>query len=464
MGEILRMPEVAAGAVEALLSSWAVSPGTPFRAGDVILTVETEKAVVDVEAESDGVLLLTLAEQGTVVEVGGPIAVYGADGESAADAEALLTSAGLTASPANERADEPVEGRAERLGEGRGVRMDGPVLASGDETRPTAGPATPREGERLFASPLARRLAREAGLALTDIRGTGPRGRIRRRDVEAAAAALSASEKPLPATTTTPPQPVESLETLEPREKHETQGTRPHDTTLTPLTSLARSHEDVPSSRLRQAIARRLTESKQNTPHFYLRGSARVDRLLMLRQEINRGGRRVSVNDLVIKAVAGAHRAVPAMNVEWRDGAIRWFRHVDVSVAVAIDDGLVTPVVRDADELDIARLAAVTRDLAGRARERRLRQSELEGGSISVTNLGMYGVEDFAAIINPPQAAILAVGAAREEAVVSEGQVSVATVMRLCVAVDHRPVDGATAAKWLQKLVDLLENPVELLV
>ncbi|MGI5207676.1 2-oxo acid dehydrogenase subunit E2 [Spirillospora sp. CA-108201] len=431
------MPEVAAGAVEAVLSSWVAELGTAFRAGDVVMTIETEKAVVDVEAEADGVLLRTLVEEGTTVEVGAPIAVYGTDGESTADAEALLTSLGAPPSSAGAHTSEqPVP------------PADGSIAVRTKETGPTAVATGPRGGERLFASPLARRLARDAGLALADIRGTGPRGRIRRRDVEAAVKARSV------------PVPAEQR----PAEGPATSGHRGPVPAAAVSEGLDRGHEDMPNSRLRRAVARRLTESKQTTPHFYLRGVARVDRLLALRQEINGSGHRVSVNDLVVKAVARAHRAVPAMNVEWRDDVIRRFRHVDVAVAVAIDDGLVTPVVRDADQLGIARLSSVTRDLAGRARERRLQQSELEGGAISVTNLGMYGVEDFAAIINPPQAAILAVGAAREEAVVSAGQVAAATVMRLCLAVDHRPVDGATAAQWLRALVELLENPVELLV
>jgi pyruvate dehydrogenase E2 component (dihydrolipoamide acetyltransferase) len=233
-----------------------------------------------------------------------------------------------------------------------------------------------------------------------------------------------------------------------------------------PQPAAGAGHEDLPNSRIRQATARRLVESKQNAPHFYLRGTARVDRLLALRQEINADGDalRVSVNDLVVKAVAHAHMRVPEMNVQWLGEATRRFTGVDVAVAVATEAGLVTPVVRDVHTLSLARLAAATRDLASRARERRLQQSELEGGSITVTNLGMYGTEEFAAIINPPQAAILAVGAARQAPVVEDGALAVGSVLTVTLSVDHRPVDGAVAAAWMKALVGLLENPLRILV
>jgi pyruvate dehydrogenase E2 component (dihydrolipoamide acetyltransferase) len=215
---------------------------------------------------------------------------------------------------------------------------------------------------------------------------------------------------------------------------------------------------------MRRAVAARLTESKATAPHFYLRGSARVDALLRLREELADGaGTKVSVNDLIVKAVARAHRLVPEMNVVWTGEAIRSFSSVDVAVAVATDGGLVTPVVRGVDGLPVSALAAVTRDLAARAREGRLQQAELDGGSITVSNLGMYGVEEFAAIINPPQAAILAVGAARQEPAVTDGRLEAATVLRVTLSVDHRPVDGATAARWMAAFVDLLERPVRIL-
>jgi pyruvate dehydrogenase E2 component (dihydrolipoamide acetyltransferase) len=215
---------------------------------------------------------------------------------------------------------------------------------------------------------------------------------------------------------------------------------------------------------MRRAVAARLTESKATAPHFYVRGAARVDELLRLRAQLNDGAEvKVSVNDLVVKAVAQAHQLVPGMNVIWTGEAIRSFRGVDVAVAVATDGGLVTPVVRGVEGLTITALARTTRDFAVRAREGRLQQAELEGGTVAVSNLGMYGVEEFSAIINPPQASILAVGAARQEAVVTDGRLEVGTVLRVTLSVDHRPVDGATAARWMAAFTDLLERPVRIL-
>jgi pyruvate dehydrogenase E2 component (dihydrolipoamide acetyltransferase) len=225
-------------------------------------------------------------------------------------------------------------------------------------------------------------------------------------------------------------------------------------------------HVDVPHSRLRRVTAQRLTQSKQTAPHFYLRAALRADRLVALRAEINDGAAedaRVSVNDLLVRAVALAHRRVPELNVIWTEEAVRRFDTVDVAVAVATDRGLLTPVVRDVDALPVTALSARIRDLASRAHDNRLRPDELEGGTISVTNLGMYGVDEFAAIINPPHAAILAVGAVRDEVVAEGGVPTVAKVLRVTLSVDHRPVDGVVAARWLAALRDLVEHPTRIL-
>ena len=420
MPEILRMPEVAAGATEAILSAWNVPVGQAFSAGDLLVTIETDKAVVDVEAEADGVLLRLLADAGATVEVGSPIAVTGAVGETADDA--AIAALGLAA-PAAEPAPEPATAAA------------APAAVAG------AAPAAEAHGERVFASPLARKIARDAGVDLAALTGTGPGGRIRRRDVEAH---LAGRPAPAPAAAAAPAAPARQPVAV-------------------PATDA--EYVDESNSRLRNAIAARLTESKTTAPHFYLRGSARVDRLLALRKDINDGGEvKVSVNDLVVKAVAKAHTLVPALNVIWTGDAIRHFSRVDVAIAVATDSGLVTPVVRGADRLSLGELAAATQDLAARAKDKRLQQSELEGGTISVSNLGMFGTEEFAAIINPPQASILAVGAARQEPVVVDGALEVGTVMRVTLSVDHRPVDGATAAEWMRTFLGLLEAPSRILV
>jgi pyruvate dehydrogenase E2 component (dihydrolipoamide acetyltransferase) len=414
MPELLLMPEIAAATTSAVLSQWPVAEHAPFSARDVIATVETDKAVVDVEAESDGVILATLVAAGTEVAVGSAIAVLGRHGEQVDDLDAVLASLGVA----------------------------GPAAPAPPPT-PDAGPlpATPGNGQvRKFASPLARRMAARSGLLLEDLTGTGPGGRIVRRDVETAIVQRVALEEP----------DVQAIPPV--------------------VTPPAAGSFDQPLSRMRRAIAARLTESKATTPHFYLRGSARVDRLLQLRAELNEGaldpggpGVRISVNDLLVKAVAQAHLLVPEMNVTWTGEAIRSYSGVDVAVAVATDDGLVTPVLRGVESMSVRAVARATQDAVERARAGRLQQRELEGGTISVTNLGMYGTEEFAAILNPPQAAILAVGAARQEPVVTHGELAVGTVLRVTLSVDHRPVDGATAARWMQAFVSVLETPVRIL-
>jgi|1186.fasta_scaffold05672_3 pyruvate dehydrogenase E2 component (dihydrolipoamide acetyltransferase) len=434
MPELLRMPEIAASTTSAVLAGWPVSINTRFSAQDVIATVETDKAVVDVEAEADGILLRTLVTEGTEVDVGAPIAVLGRPDETVDDLDAALAALG--------------------------------VATSGDGAAPAAanGHAPAPGTTRRFASPLARRLATEAGLLVADLVGTGPGGRIVRRDVEAALAQRVAHEEGTlhDASPAVPSVPVPGVT---PRIASRAPESAEIATSRTPAPAPAGTpFTDQPLSRMRKAVAARLTDSKATAPHFYVRGVARVDRLLELRAELNDGADvRVSVNDLIVKAVAKAHQLVPAMNVIWTGEAIRSFSGVDVSVAVATGSGLVTPVLTGVERRSITDVATATQDFVARAREGRLQQSELEGGSVTVTNLGMYGVDEFAAILNPPQASILAVGAAKQEAVVTDGRLEVATVLRATLSVDHRPVDGATAAQWMSAFVGLLERPVRIL-
>ncbi|GII64343.1 acetyltransferase component of pyruvate dehydrogenase complex [Sphaerisporangium krabiense] len=427
------MPEVSANAVEAVLQEWQIEENMPFSADDTIATVETEKAVVDVEAEADGVLLKTLVPAGSTIEVGAPIAVLGEPGEKIDDVDALLAHLRValgTAVPAPERRTVPEP-----------ARPDPPMIANG-------GTATVR---RVFASPLARRLARDAHLSVDQIRGTGPGGRIIRRDVETAVAVQADRAATAAPTSSTGTVPATAPVTPTPGDRPSAGG-RP-------------AYVDRPHSRIRKAIAARLTASKQTTPHFYLRGTAHADKLLKLRARLNEvSPTKISVNDMVIKAAAAAHLLVPAMNVVWTPDAIRSFSTVDISVAIATEQGLVTPVLRSVERLSISQVAAGVQDFAQRAKAGRLRQDELEGGSLSITNLGMYGTEEFDAIINPPQAAILAVGAARQEPVVTKGRLTVGTVIRVTLSVDHRPVDGVVAAQWMKAFVSLVENPLRTFV
>ena len=417
MATLLRMPAIAAGATDAVLQAWQLPEQAPFSATDVLATVETDKAIVDVEAETGGVLLKTLVDDGARVKTGAPIAVLGDQGEQIDDLDALLRRLGVTdQAPVEQPPAQPAD-----------VAITDTVVAGEAQQPVGVATGTPDGQTRIFASPLARRLAREAGLHIDQIVGTGPSSRILRRDVEAALAAPA----------------------------HAPAG---------PGDAASQRYTVVPHSRLRSAIANRLTES-QRTPHFYLRATCRVDALLEAREHLNAvSPTKISINDMIVKAAAGAHVLVPAMNVAWTPDGLRVYSSVDIGVAIATDDGLVVPVLRDVDRLSISDVAARTRDFVQRGRAKALRQEEIEGGTLSVTNLGMYGIEDFAAIINPPHAAILAVGAARPEAVVVDGSLGVATVMRVTLSVDHRPVDGAVAADWLRTFTDLIEHPVRIFV
>ncbi len=419
MAELLRMPAVAAAETSAVLSGWPLAEGTAFGEGDPVVVVETDKAEVEVTAESDGVLLRTLVAAGSEVAVGSPIALIAAIGETVADPDAALAELGAGS------VAEPV----------MAARRDVPD----DDPEPVGPPpADPPAPARVFASPLARRLAKEAGLPVGTLAGTGPGGRIVRRDVEAAIASRGSAPAP---TAEDAPAPAE------------------------PAAGTADGYQDIPHTRMRRSIAARLTESKRTAPHFYLRATCRADALLELRERINEGATgKVSVNDLLVKAVARAHTLVPEMNAVWRDEAVRRFSSVDVAVAVATDGGLVTPVLRDVEDRSVTSIAAAVRDFAEAARAGGLRQADLDGGSITVTNLGMFGVEEFAAVINPPQSAILAVGAAKQEAVVVDGELTVARVIRFVLSVDHRPLDGALAARWMRELTGLVNNPLRILV
>ena len=425
MARVMPMPEVAAASGSAGLQAWLVDVGQSFTAGEAIAVIETEKAVVDLEADADGVLLHLLAQPGTEVEVGDPIAILGDPGETAEAAATLLAALRPSAAPSSAVRSSAVPSSAVPSG----------AVTSSGQTAPA--------GQRVFSSPLARRLAREAGLRLEDVPGTGPGGRVVRRNVELAIANARRAGEPSP----DEPSPDE-----------------PSNGAATPPTSSG-TFVDQPHSRMRRAIAARLSASKQTIPHFYLRGVCRVDALLTLRTQLNEFENvKVSVNDLVLKAAALAHRRVPDMNVIWTDDAVRRFDGVDLAVAVATDGGLVTPVLRGVDRMSISGLAASTRDLAGRAKAAQLRQSELEGGSMTVTNLGMFGTSEFGAIINPPQAAILAVGAAIRTPVVTDDRIEVGTVMNVTLSVDHRPVDGVVAARWMQAFVAVMEAPLQLLI
>lgn len=434
MAELMRVPEVAAGASEAILSEWLVDAGTPFAGGDAIAVLETEKAVVEVEAEADAVILRTLVEGGSTVEVGSPMAVIGSADEVDADVDALLAELGIgeiTSTPAEPRREVP-EAEAEFLAPSQDAApheqaVESTTTASGEE------PAI----SRVFISPIARKLLREAGVPIEGLVGTGPGGRIIRKDVESAIIAGTEERAAEPAVPEARPAPtVQQI-----------------------------GHRDEPHTRIRRAIATRLTQSKQEVPHFYVKRTVRIDSLMTLRAEVNQHATtKISVNDLLIKAIAVAHTRVPEANVIWTDGALRYFDHVDISVAVASERGMVTPVLRDVAGQSVGAISSTVKMHVERANSGKLQQKDLEGGSISISNLGMFGVDEFSAVINPPQSAILAVGAGRPAPVIVDGALAVATCMELALSVDHRAIDGALAARWMDTLVTVLEQPMTLLV
>jgi pyruvate dehydrogenase E2 component (dihydrolipoamide acetyltransferase) len=419
MAHLLRMPAVSANGTEAVLGQWPVAESQPFVAADSLAIVETDKAAVEIEAESDGVVLKLLVPTGSAVEVGAPIAVLGEPGEVVNDLAALLAELGVS---------EPTPSQP-------AARQDVPDV-----------PPAPADPGRIFSSPLARRLAREAGLPLAELANRGSRtgGRVVRRDVEAAIE--TRRRKP---GTTAAPQPIAVTNGVERLEQP----------------AAVSDYVEERHSRLGKAVAERLTQSKATIPHFYLKAVCETDALLALRSEINESGPiHVSVNDLIVKAVAAAHRAVPEMNAIYTDTAMRRYEQVDVAVAIASQRGLVAPVLRAVDRTPLGAVAVATRELVASADEGRLRPDDLDGGTITVTNLGMFGTTEFAAIINPPQSAILAVGAARPAVVVHDWAPAVATTMTLTLAADHRAIDGALAARWMATLVRLLEHPLAILV
>ncbi|WJL96175.1 dihydrolipoamide acetyltransferase family protein [Microbacterium sp. ET2] len=433
MAAVVRMPALAAGATEAAVQSWLVAVGDEVAAGQPIVEIETEKAVVEYEAEESGVLARILVDEGASADVGSPIAVLAARGEDVAVAGESVSVDEPEETPVTTGATGGTESSED------GTFLPPPAVA---ELAPSSSPEPPR---RLFASPLVRRLAAERGLDLSSLVGTGPNGRIVRRDLDGRTPPASPSPS-------TPAAPEVRAPAADP-------------TAARAGESPAADVEVIPHSGMRRAIARRLTESTSTVPHFFLRARIRVDELLALRARINEGRTtRISVNDFVIKAVAAALLDVPEANAIWTEQATHRFSHADIAVAVSVPGGLVTPVIRGVDRMSLGEVSAAIADHVERARTGRLKQEELEGGSFSVSNLGMYGTEEFAAIINPPHAGILAVGAARPSPVVVDDELVVGTVMTVTLSADHRVLDGALAAQWLAAFVAKMENPLSILV
>jgi len=416
MAETINMPKLGFDMAEGLLVRWVKQVGETINKGDVLAEIETDKATVEVESSASGVVLQLIAEQGTMVPVNAPIAVVGAEGEKvdvAAAAPSKVESQKSEEKPAPQTPPTPAQ---------------------------TTQASTPAESGPVKASPLARKIARDNNINLAQLQGSGPNGRIVRKDVEVALSSGATFDvRP-----STPSAPITNYQ-------------------------LPTSTEDkvIPTTKLRQAIGRRLVESKQTIPHFYVTHEYKMEAVMELRKQINAylgDNEKVSVNDFIIKATALTLRQFPNLNATIKGNEIIQFGHVNVSVAVTVPGGLMTVVVKDADVKPLRQISGEIKEMAARARDGKVKPEDVDGSTFSTSNLGMYDVEEFIAIVNPPEAGILAIGSAKETPVVVNGEIKVGSRMKATISVDHRVSDGAEAAQFMQKLAEFLENPVRMLV
>ncbi len=463
----LTMPALSPTMEEGALNKWLVKEGDEVRAGDIIAEIETDKATMEFEAVDEGrigKLLVGDGEEG--IPVNTPIAVMLEEGEDDDALSGYTPQPGQVtpsdgdgdgdgdadASPAAAPTASGTEGA--KAAADKAGRAQGPTGGAEEETATKAATSVRRDkGTRIFASPLARRIAEKNNLDLAAIDGSGPNGRIVKRDVEAAReSGVAAKPEKAEAAAARPPEPAAAA--------------------AAPLPFAEGSYEEVKHTPMRKTIARRLTLSKQTIPHFYLTIECELDALMALRRDLNERAPReedapaykLSVNDFIIRASALALRRTPEANASWTDSAMLRHKHADIGVAVAIEGGLITPIIRAAETKGLAELSNEMRDLAARARERKLKPEEYEGGTFSISNLGMYGISEFSGVINPPHSMILAVGAAEQKPVIKDGAVAVATIMHCTLSCDHRVVDGALGAEFLKVFKGFIEDPVTMLL
>ena len=444
MATNILMPALSPTMTEGTLARWLKKEGDAIKAGDVIAEIETDKATMEVEAVDEGVLGKILVQDGTAnVKVNEPIGVMVDAGEAIPSSAAVAVPKAAAVAP-----------RAE------------PLAAAASEAVPTAKPAAiptvapaingrAPSGERVFVSPLARRMAQQAGIDLSGLHGSGPNGRIVRADIEAAQRG-GAPVVVAPSVAT----PVAAPSVAAPVAKG-------------PAPVITAPHKLVPHSSMRKVIARRLTEARSTIPQFYVSMDIEIDAMIALLATLNAksppkdapGSYLVTINDMVIKAAAATLRKVPAINASWTDDAMVLYDDIDISVAVSIPDGLITPIIRHADHKGLSTISREMKDLAGRARAGKLKPEEFQGGGFSISNMGMFGVSAFTAIVNPPQAAILAVAAGTKRPIVNkDGELAVATVMTCTLSVDHRVADGAMGANWMRTFKQVVEDPLSLLL
>jgi pyruvate dehydrogenase E2 component (dihydrolipoamide acetyltransferase) len=427
------MPALSPTMTEGKLARWLKKEGDAIKSGQVLAEIETDKATMEVEAVDEGKLGKILIAEGTDgVKVNTPIAVILEEGE---DASALAAPAAPTRPAAGASA---------------------PLLAAAEAPRQAAPPALVHDGARIMASPLAKRMAQQAGVDLATLKGSGPGGRVVKADIDAALARGPAARPAAPAATPAPVAPV-AMQAPKPAPAASVAGGAPY--------------QLVPHTTMRKVIARRLTEAKQTIPHFYLTIDCEIDALLKLRADLNakapekgEGAYKLSVNDFVIRAAALGLKKVPAANASWSDDGVLMYQQADISVAVAIPGGLITPIIWHADSKGLAAISNEMKTLGAKARDGKLQPEEYQGGTFSVSNLGMYGIKQFEAVINPPQGCILAVGAGEQRPVVKNGALAIATVMSCTLSVDHRVVDGAIGAEFLAALKKLIEDPITMLL
>jgi pyruvate dehydrogenase E2 component (dihydrolipoamide acetyltransferase) len=447
MSSEILMPALSPTMEEGKLAKWLVKEGDAVKSGDILAEIETDKATMEFEAVDEGKIGKILVPEGTEgVKVNQPIAVLLQDGEAAAPAAKAPTNPPLKG-----------EGRTGEAGSGRGqavVEEKTPARSAARSDLPLAGGGK----ERVFASPLAKRLAVQAGLDISAVNGSGPRGRIVKADIEAAAKSGAAKAPAKPGA-----QPA-----AQPSATAAIPGIAPLPDAR--LFFKPGEYDEIPHDSMRKSIARRLTSAKTLIPHFYLTVDCRIDDLMGMRARLNErapkgdGAYKLSVNDFVVKACALGLMRVPEVNASWTENSMLRHKHADIGVAVALDFGLITPIVFRAEEKGLSVISNEVKSLAERARAKKLKPQEFEGGSFAISNLGMFGIKDFTAVINPPHAAILAVGAGEPRAIVRDGKVEVATVMTVTLSCDHRVIDGATGARFLQVFKTLVEEPAAMLL
>ncbi|TCD05197.1 pyruvate dehydrogenase complex dihydrolipoamide acetyltransferase [Erythrobacteraceae bacterium CFH 75059] len=445
----IKMPALSPTMEEGTLARWLIEPGQTVAAGDVMAEIETDKATMEFEAVDEGVVASLLVPAGTEgVKVGTVIAVLAAEGEDPAEAERALT--------AEASGTQPAEGApTDAADRGGGLpRAAEPTGDAATAVSPPASPASSAQRSRIIASPLARRIAEQQGVDLAQVKGTGPGGRIVKADVEAAQGDAAVTPAPAQPATPPPPEPATARSPAAAPDADARGGEAPFET--------------VKLNNVRKVIARRLTEAKQTIPHIYLTVDVRLDALLDLRAQLNASleadGVKLSVNDLLIKALARALARVPACNVSFQGDALHRYSRQDISVAVAAPSGLITPIIVDAGRKGLAQISTEMKELAARAKDGKLQPHEYQGGTASLSNLGMFGTKQFDAVINPPQAMILAVGAGEQRPWVIDGALGVATVMSVTGSFDHRAIDGADGAQLLQAFRQLVEQPMGLVV